>query len=323
MLQEEELSELKKNHTTAYLAGEYEKCAQRLIELNVIQDKELAELVEEERTQLSEELTRLETQLVNIQSKNTVQGQAIHEAIMEIRAGAGGDEAALFGSDLLHMYQKYSDSKGWEWHIIYKSENGIGGIKEVSLGLKGKGVFEGLQFETGVHRVQRIPSTEKNGRVHTSTASVAVLPLKAHSTIVIRPEDLLIETARAGGKGGQNVNKRETAVRIVHLPSGFEVKCTEERSQQKNKERAMQILSAKIEDDIRRKEHKEHADIRKLQIGTADRSEKIRTYNIPQDRCTDHRIKQSWYGIPKILSGNIAQICEALEKGEMGDSEEE
>jgi peptide chain release factor 1 len=201
------------------------------------------------------------------------------------------------------MYAGYAGIKGWSFSPLDESRNDLGGYKEASFEIKGLGVYKELRYETGVHRIQRVPETEKNGRVHTSTASVAVLPVRKKSSVEIKLADLLIEFSRAGGKGGQNVNKVETAVRIVHKPTGLEVRCTAERSQSRNKEKAMAILSAKLERQKEETDAIQFAKERKEQIGTADRSEKIRTYNILQDRITDHRVRHSWYNIAKILSG--------------------
>lgn len=233
------------------------------------------------------------------------------EIIMEVRAGAGGEEAALFAKELANMYILYSGLKNWGAKILYESTSTLGGYKEAAVEIQGSGVYEKLRFETGVHRIQRIPATEKMGRVHTSTASVAILPIRKKTKLEIKPVDLQIEFSRSGGAGGQNVNKVETAVRIVHKPTGIEVRSTAERSQLKNREKAMSILSAKLEAKREEEESSKHSLNRKAQIGTADRSEKIRTYNILQDRVTDHRIKKSWHNIEKIFRGDIEPILGA------------
>jgi peptide chain release factor 1 len=222
--------------------------------------------------------------------------------VMELRAGAGGNEATIFARDLKEMYQKYAERKGWKTVIL----------DDLTLEIANENAYDALRYETGVHRVQRIPLTEKSGRVHTSTASIAVLPIRTKSKIEINPADIKIEFSRSGGAGGQNVNKVETAVRLIHTPSGIDVRSSSERSQQANREKAMQILSAKLEQLQEEKEAKEHAETRKAQIGTGDRSEKIRTYNYLQDRVTDHRLKESWHNLPKILAGGIDEIVEAL-----------
>jgi len=222
--------------------------------------------------------------------------------VMELRAGAGGNEATIFARDLREMYQKYAEHRGWKTRIL----------DDLTLEIADPDAYDALRYETGVHRVQRVPLTEKSGRVHTSTASVAVLPIRAKSKIEINPSDVKMEFSRSGGAGGQNVNKVETAVRLVHAPTGIDVRSSSERSQQANREKAMQILSAKLERLQDEREAKEHAATRKEQIGTGDRSEKIRTYNYLQDRVTDHRLKESWHNLPKILAGGIDDIIEAF-----------
>src|SRR3989344_4040546 len=222
--------------------------------------------------------------------------------VMELRAGAGGDEATIFAHDLKEMYQKYAEKNKW------KTRN----IDDLTLEIVGEAAYEALRYETGVHRVQRVPLTEKSGRVHTSTASIAVLPIRDKSKIEINPADIHMEFSRSGGAGGQNVNKVETAVRLVHKPTGIDARATSERSQAANRERAMAVLTAKLEALEEEKANAAHAGLRKAQIGTADRSEKIRTYNSPQDRVTDHRIKESWSNLPGIFKGNIDPILNAL-----------
>lgn len=235
-----------------------------------------------------------------------------NEVILEVRAGAGGEEAALFAKELADMYTGYAALQGWGTHTLYASESSLGGYKEAAIELRGLGVYKKLRFETGVHRIQRVPETEKAGRVHTSTASVAILPIRKKTSVEIKPTDLEIETSRSGGAGGQNVNKVETAVRIIHKPTGIDVRSTSERNQLKNREKAMSILIAKLEAKKEEEEHAKYAGERKAQIGTADRSEKIRTYNIPQNRITDHRIKESWHNIEKIMEGELEPIVEAM-----------
>lgn len=236
------------------------------------------------------------------------------EVIVEIRAGTGGDEAALFASDLFQMYKKYAVLKGWVTKIIDYNQNTLGGYKHMTFEMRGKNIYSLMRYESGVHRVQRIPKTEKSGRVHTSTATVAVLPKVKETEVVIKPEELEITFSRAGGPGGQNVNKVETAVRILHKPTGFVVASREERSQAQNREKAMEILRAKLA--VAKKEEREQkiSGQRKSQIGSGERSEKIRTYNFPQDRITDHRIKKSWGNISSILEGNLDTIVKAFEK---------
>jgi len=245
-----------------------------------------------------------------------------------VRAGAGGDEAALFAGELLGMYKRYAEAKGWSAKIIDESMNDLGGYKEASMEVKGKGAYNDLRWETGVHRVQRVPETEKSGRIHTSTASVAIMPIRKKSKIVIDEKDITVEFTRSGGKGGQNVNKVETAVRLFHKPSNIMIRSSSERSQNANKEQAFIILQAKLEAIKAEEDMKKFAAMRTGQIGTGDRSEKIRTYNFPQDRITDHRLKQSWHNIPSILEGKIGPIIEAMHEFEKtgktgGEAEEE
>jgi peptide chain release factor 1 len=235
---------------------------------------------------------------------------------MEIRAGAGGDEAAIFAADLFRMYTKYAQSQNWGFSVIDKSQNSIGGLKEIVFEVNSPEAYEQLKNESGVHRVQRVPKTEKNGRVHTSTASVAVLPKVAITEVKINPQDLQIDAVRSSGPGGQNVNKRSTAVRVVHLPTGVTVFSQTERSQSQNKEIAMDILRAKIYEHNRQKEMSSLSAERRQQIGTADRSEKIRTYNFSQNRITDHRLGKNWHDLETILNGKLDAVVKAFRKVE-------
>jgi peptide chain release factor 1 len=235
-----------------------------------------------------------------------------NEAVLEVRAGVGGQEAALFAEELAHMYEAYAQLQGWQVRTLYESKTDLGGYKEAAFELRGQGVYEKLRFEQGVHRIQRVPATEKSGRVHTSTASVAILPIRKKHTFEVNPADIEMEFSRAGGAGGQNVNKVETAVRIIHRPTGIDARSQAERSQAANRERAMAVLMAKLENLHDEEEAKKHAATRAEQIGSGDRSEKIRTYNVLQDRVTDHRIKEDWHNLPKIFAGGIDPIIEAL-----------
>lgn len=244
-------------------------------------------------------------------------GSGRNEVIVEIRAGTGGEEAALFAAKLFEMYKRYGALRGWQVNILDYNKTSIGGYKSIVFELAGKEVYDKMQYESGVHRVQRIPETEKSGRVHTSTATVAVLPKAKEADIEIRPDEIEMTTSRAGGPGGQNVNKVETAVRITHKPSGIVVSSREERSQVRNKEKALEILRTKLLDMKRQQEVGNISEERRKQVGSAERAEKIRTYNFPQDRITDHRIKKSWGNIEKILAGNLDPLIEELSKSQV------
>ena len=310
-----DLEELKKDHKTSYFAGEYERLLSEEKKVNemVSQDESLRDLADEELQNIKFQKEALERQLEEILKQDKEEEEFPNEIILEARAGAGGDEASLFALELVGMYEKFADMRGWN------SKH----LDEYTLEIKGKDVYKLLRFETGVHRVQRIPATEKNGRIHTSTASIAILPIRKKSKIEINPADLDMEYSRSGGAGGQNVNKVETAVRLIHKPTGIDVRSTSERSQLGNREKAMSILIAKLQMLKDEEEAKKYSGDRKAQIGTADRSEKIRTYNFPQDRVTDHRIKQSWSNIPGIMQGKIDKMIDALATGEVGEAEEE
>jgi peptide chain release factor 1 len=318
------LEELKKNHNTSYLAGELERLNREEKEVREMldSDESLHELAGKELKYLQEQRDAIEKQIEDILAKEREEEEFTNEIVLEVRAGAGGDEASLFAWELAHMYEKFSESEGWNWKTNYESKNDTGGYKEASFEIKGKDVYRKLRYETGVHRVQRVPATEKNGRVHTSTASIAILPIRKKVKFEINPSDLEMEYSRAGGKGGQNVNKVETAVRLIHKPTGIDVRSTNERSQVANREHAMSILMAKLQALKEEEEAKKYAGERKDQIGTGDRSEKIRTYNFPQDRITDHRIKKSWHNLPRIMEGGIGEIIDAIESGEQGEDEE-
>ena len=261
---------------------------------------------------LSVELGRIEKDITAAGRRGTNSGDSENRIVMEIRAGTGGEEAAIFAGNLYKMYAAYASKRGWQATPIDSHRSSLGGYKEVILEIAGSGVYANLRHEAGVHRVQRIPETEKTGRIHTSTASVAVLPEARESDIEVKPQDIKVEFFRSSGPGGQNVNKVETAVRIHHLPSGLVVASQESRSQQKNRGQAMTLLRTKLLNAARQAEAAKAAQSRRAQIGSAERAEKIRTYNFPQDRVTDHRIRKSFHDISEILAGNLGPIVEAL-----------
>jgi len=234
------------------------------------------------------------------------------DVIVEIRAGAGGDEAALFAADLFRMYSRYAQSKGWAVDIIDSNESSIGGFKEIIFEVKGRGAFSRLKYERGVHRVQRVPVTESSGRIHTSTATVAVLPEASEVEVSINPDDLRTDIFHSGGAGGQNVNKVATAVRITHLPTGIVAVCQDERSQLRNRQKAMAVLRARLLDIEQRKQEAAITEQRRSQVGTGDRSEKIRTYNFPQDRITDHRIGLTLHNLPQVMEGELDRLIDTL-----------
>ena len=310
-----DLEALKQNHKTQYLASEYERLLKQEQEVQALieSDPSMKEIAADELAALGVQKSALEEQVKAIEAAEKEEEEFPNEIILEARAGAGGDEAALFAIELVAAYERFADSRGW------KTKH----IDDYTLEIHGKDVYKLLRFETGVHRVQRVPVTEKMGRIHTSTASIAILPIRKKVKFVINPADLEMEYSRSGGAGGQNVNKVETAVRLIHKPTGIDVRSTAERSQVDNREKALMILTAKLQALKEAEEAAKYSGDRKSQIGTADRSEKIRTYNFPQDRVTDHRIRQNFSNIEGIMQGKMDKIIEAMQTGEpvLSDSE--
>ena len=308
------LEQFKDNQKTAYLAGEFERIQKEIESTKEMAagDEEIAKLAKDEIDTLQTQADILWKQMEDIVAADAEESLLAKGIVLEIRAGAGGDEAALFAYQLSEMYRRFSELKGWLWKVVDESKNEVGGYKEAVFEIAGKGAYEALRYEAGVHRVQRIPATEKQGRIHTSTATIAILPITEKTKFVLNDVDLEITTSRAGGKGGQNVNKVETAVRVVHKPTGLAVRSANQRSQGQNKEKALSILSAKLQALEEEKAANSLGGERREQIGTGDRSEKIRTYNFPQDRITDHRLKESWHNIAKIMAGGLSEVVDTI-----------
>lgn len=307
-----DLTKYKENPKTAYLVVELERLLSEEKDIRALEG-ELGDLAKDDLARIDGQKKALLAQMDSILEGDKEDEEFPNEVVLEVRAGVGGEEAALFAEEIAGMYRAYAESEGWNVRVLSESKSDLGGYKEAVLEMRGQGVYKRLRFETGVHRIQRVPATEKSGRIHTSTASVAILPIRKKHTITINPADLDMEFSRSGGAGGQNVNKVETAVRLIHRPTGLDARSTSERSQSANREKAMAVLLAKIEALEEEKNAAKYAANRKEQIGTGDRSEKIRTYNSLQDRVTDHRIKDSWHNLPGIFGGNIGPILDALE----------
>lgn len=323
-----DITPFKENYKTKYLAEEYERLLAQLDEAKSMlgMDPEMDKLALADILEGEKSTKELFEKMGAILEGDKEEEEKPKELVLEVRAGVGGEEAAIFAQDLAIMYQRYVESKGWGWKVVDVSESEMGGYKEASFEVTGTNVYDALRWETGVHRIQRIPATEKSGRIHTSTASVIVLPIRKKATVVINQADLEMSYTRSGGAGGQNVNKVETAVHLVHKPTNIHVHCSVERSQLKNREKAMSILAAKLEQLNDEEELKKNAEARSS-IGTGDRSEKIRTYNVPQNRVTDHRVKESWHNIDAIFAGDIEAVVttvgERASSGEMGSAEDE
>jgi peptide chain release factor 1 len=304
-----------------YAYEDLKRCRKELEEseslLKSEKDPEMREMLQTEAAELRAKIEDLDGRLlVMLLPKDPNSGK---DVIMEIRAGTGGEEAALFAADLLRMYTRYADTKGWKIEYLSVSETGLGGYKEIVFSVRSPEAYDSLKYESGGHRVQRVPETEAGGRIHTSAVTVAVLPEAEEDEIEISPDDLRIDVYRSSGHGGQSVNTTDSAVRITHLPSGMVVTCQDEKSQLKNKTKALRVLRARLLEKANRERMEREAAIRKSQVGSGDRSERIRTYNFPQSRLTDHRIGLTLYSLEKILEGELDAVIEALKKNEIDE----
>jgi len=277
------------------------------------EDADLRALARDEAATLAADIERLQE---SIDRMLVPDGEREGSVVVEIRPGTGGEEGALFAADLMRMYVRYAERRGWQVEVLDLEETDLGGVKEAVLGIAGRGAEERLHLESGVHRVQRVPATEAQGRIHTSAATVAVLPEPTEVEVQIAPEDLKIDTFRSGGAGGQHVNKTESGVRITHLPTGIVAICTDERSQHKNRDKAMRVLRARVRDHMVQAQQSKVAQVRKAQVGTGDRSERIRTYNFPQGRVTDHRIGLTLYRLEAVMDGDLDELTDALLEAE-------